>query len=121
METAEFLEEMGYVTKTSATEGGWDLPFLGVVNGSTTMAREKRLENDRTNIMYVAAYIRYFEDTWQSEYPSIADSPDILGTLYNIGHEITRPNSNPRSNNFLRIMSKITMTYRIIYCIYRGV
>ncbi|MBB6217232.1 hypothetical protein HNQ80_003351 [Anaerosolibacter carboniphilus] len=50
--------------------------------------------------MYVAAYIKYFQDTWQDELPSIANRPDILGTLYNIGHEITKPNSNPKPNSF---------------------
>ncbi len=98
--TAEFLEEKGYITKTKASEGGWNLPFIGHVDGTTTMAREKRLENDRINCYYVAAYIRYFQDTWKYKFPSIAGRPDILGTLFNIGHEVTKPNSNPKPNEF---------------------
>ncbi len=101
MSTAEFLEEKGYVIKVEATEGGWNVPFIGFVNGTVTMAREKRLEDNRSNCIYVAAYIKYFQDTWQDdEFPSIANRPDILGTLYNIGHESVQPHSNPGSNSF---------------------
>ena len=98
--TAKFLEEQGYVPETSAEEGGWNIPFIGFVHGTETMAREKRLEDNSWNIMYVAAYIKYFEDTWIDVFPEISSRPDILGTLYNIGHEKTSPNSNPGSNKF---------------------
>ena len=97
---AKFLEEQGYVPETSAEEGGWNIPFIGFVHGTETMAREKRLEDNSWNIMYVAAYIKYFEDTWIDVFPEISSRPDILGTLYNIGHEKTSPNSNPGSNKF---------------------
>ena len=92
--------EQGYVPETSAEEGGWNIPFIGFVHGTETMAREKRLEDNSWNIMYVAAYIKYFEDTWIDVFPEISSRPDILGTLYNIGHEKTSPNSNPGSNKF---------------------
>ena len=82
MSTAEFLEEQGYMPKTNASDAGRDIPYIGYVHGTTTMDREKRLENDRVNIMYVAAYIRYFQDIWKDQFPSIANRPDILGTLY---------------------------------------
>ena len=100
MSTAELLEDKGYVAKTTADEGGWDLPIIGDIDGTVTMAREKRLENDRMNIIYVAAYIKYLQDTWQSEFPTIAKRPDILGTLYNLGHEKTSPHSKPTANYF---------------------
>ena len=100
LSTAKFLEEKGYVPKTSAKEAGLNVPLVGFVHGTETMAREKRLEDNSWNIMYVAAYIKYFEDTWKEVFPEISSRPDILGTLYNIGHEKALPNSNPGSNNF---------------------
>lgn len=100
LETAKFLEEKGYITPTNANEGGWNIPFIGMVHGTEDMAREKRLENNATNAMYVAAYIKYFQDTWKKEYPNIANSPSILGSLYNLGHEQTEPNAKPQPNDF---------------------
>lgn len=81
MSTAKLLEELGYVDETKAEEGGWDIPFVGFVHGTTTMAREKRLEDNETNILYVAAYIKLIEDTWKKEFPQISNRPDIMGTL----------------------------------------
>lgn len=100
LSTAEFLEENGYVPNSSAEEGGWNIPIIGFVNGTETMAREKRLEDNRWNIMYVAAYIIAIEDYWIDEYPEIASDPSILGTLYNIGHDKKTPHSNPEPNDF---------------------
>ena len=86
LSTAKFLEEKGYVPKTSAEEGGWNIPFIGFVHGTETMAREKRLENDSWNIIYAAAYIRALSDIWREDFPEIDSRPDILGSLYNLGH-----------------------------------
>lgn len=47
--------------------------------------RARALMNDKTNIMYVAAYLRYIQDIWKNKYPQISGKSDILGTLYNIG------------------------------------
>ena len=60
LSTAKYIEDCGYIAQTSATEGGWEIPFIGIVHGTETMAREKRLENDEWNIAYVAAYIRCY-------------------------------------------------------------
>ncbi len=98
--TAKLVEDMGYIPKTSATEGGWELPAIGLVHGSETMAREKRLENNQTNIMYVAAYLRYWQDVWEDVYPQINNDPAILGTLYNLGVRANAPNKSPRSTPF---------------------
>ena len=99
LSTAEFLEENGYVSETSAEEGGWYIPLIGFVHGTETMAREKRLEDDFLNIMYVAAYIKALEDLWSKEFPEIGTRPDILGSLYNLGHEKT-PHDAPQANWF---------------------
>ena len=81
LSTAKFLEEKGYVPKTSAEEGGWNIPFIGFVHGTETMAREKRLENDSWNIIYAAAYIRALSDIWREDFPEIDSRPDILGSF----------------------------------------
>lgn len=70
------------------------------------MAREKRLEDKGTNILYVAAYIKLIEDTWKKEFPQIYSRPDIIGTLYNQGHDFTSPHSNPGSNDFGKYVLK---------------
>ena len=100
LSTAELLEEKGYVKETKADEGGWKIPIIGTVHGTTTMAREKRLEDPKMNITYVAAYIKLIEDTWKKDFPEIGERPDILGTLYNQGHDFSTPHANPGSNEF---------------------
>ena len=95
-----YLEEKGYVKETRADEGGWKVPIIGNVHGTTTMAREKRLEDPEMNITYVAAYIKLIEDTWKKDFPEISKRPDILGTLYNQGHDFSTPHANPGSNEF---------------------
>ncbi len=76
------------------------MPAIGLVHGSETMAREKRLENNQTNIMYVAAYLRYWQDVSEDVYPQINNDPAILGTLYNLGVRANAPNKSPRSTPF---------------------
>jgi len=46
------------------------------------MAREKALEDPETNIRYAAAYLKYYQDRWESEFPDIDGSTAILATLY---------------------------------------
>ena len=99
LSTAEYLEKNGYVPKTSAEDGGWEIPLIGYVHGTETMAREERLEDDSWNIRYDSAYINALEDLWEDEFPEISSSPDILGSLYNLGHGKT-PHSNPKPNWF---------------------
>lgn len=40
------------------------------------------------------------EDTWKKDFPEISKRPDILGTLYNQGHDFSTPHANPGSNEF---------------------
>jgi len=100
MSTAKLLEDEGYVSKASASEGGWNIPIIGFIHGTETMAREKRLENDQQNIIYVAADLKYWQNMWEDEYPQISEDPAILGTLYNLGTRANAPNPNPQSNPF---------------------
>ena len=52
------------------------------------------------NVMYVAAYLKYWEDRWESKYTRISYDPAILGTLYNLGTRAKSPNANPKPNKF---------------------
>lgn len=97
--TARAIEEQGYIKPTSSDEGGWDLPLIGRVHGTTTMAREKRLEDPAANAMYAAAYMRLFSDRWGSAFPMISQRPDILATLYNLGPQ-GAPHGDPQPNSF---------------------
>ena len=45
-----------------------------------------RLADDEINIMYAAAYLKYQQDQWIDVAPQVTE-PEILGTLYNLGHE----------------------------------
>lgn len=98
--TAKFIEDMNYIEEAKATDGGWNVPIIGNIHGTEQMMRVYRLNNNESNVYYVAAYIRYFVDVWEDNYNEISNRPDILATLYNLGHEITSPNSSPQSNSF---------------------
>ena len=94
------IEKEGYMSTLSAKAGGWNIPLIGFVHGTEQMVREKTLENSELNIKYAAGYLKYFQDEWKNVYPDIDGKTDILATLYNLGHEQTSPNSNPKPNDF---------------------
>ena len=96
MSTAEFLEQEGYIKETTATDGNWGIAY----DGDSLSSRYDRLMDERINCFYVAAYIKYFQNTWVDEFPTIAERPDILGTLYNVGQR--EPNPEPEANLFGR-------------------
>ena len=60
--------------------------------------RWNKLCDNETNIRYAAAYLRQLIDAWKPFYKSIAQSPAILGTLYNQG--VGKPHGNPEPNPF---------------------
>ena len=104
MSTAKYLEDQGYVTPVEIqTNVNIEFsPYLLMVHSNIdreSLIRGTRLENDTWNINYVAAYIKALEDLWKKDFPEISSSPDILGTLYNLGHE-KKPNSTPKPNWF---------------------
>ena len=49
--------------------------------------------------MYAAAYLKYFQDRWEEQYPEIDGRTAILATLYNQG-EKRPPHANPEPNDF---------------------
>lgn len=58
------------------------------------------LENPEISIRYAAAYYAYIQDIWKNSYPEISGRTVIVATVYNLGHEKTSPNTNPKPNNF---------------------
>lgn len=116
IKTAKFIEEQGYIEKAQKTDNGWYIPFIGFVHGTENMAREQRLENNEWNTMYVSAYLRYFIDTWENDFPEINIRTDILASLYNIGHESTSPHSDPEANEFgVHADKYYFMMYSLLY------
>lgn len=110
--TAQLLEDKGYVPKTIVR---WYESLLGIDRkGKIAIG----LDNCEKNIQYVAAYLKYQTDIWEPVCPQIRNNPELLGTLYNLGHEIRgdgllgyilgignryrEPHPNPDSNKFGR-------------------
>ena len=101
--TAKYLEENGYLPKvqqedeTSMNRSLVDC-LIPCVNEDSKM-RGLRLEDDKWNIQYVAAYIKCLQDIWSEDYPEISADTAILGALYNLGHNKI-PHDSPQSNWF---------------------
>ncbi len=103
LKTAIEMEKKGYIQKAklhSTIKIGiikrqmWEVPGVGYVIGSYNAAVTTRLENDKQNIKYVAAYLSYLQNAWKKAYPKITNDPGVLATLYNIG--VGKPHSNPK-------------------------
>ncbi|MDO4733336.1 MAG: DUF1402 family protein [Bacillota bacterium] len=94
--TAEQMEDMGYIERT---EGG-----KSIFGEESPLAREyniaKRLLDEKENIRYAAAYLKYAQDQWINAFPEIKTRPDILATLYNQGWGNKPPHSSPGANDF---------------------
>jgi len=78
--TAMMLEDRGYMKKTEYKEwhGNNDI-------NSRRSAIAKKLQDDKTNIRYAAAYMKCIIDIWKSVYPEIDNQAAIMATLYNMG------------------------------------
>ena len=65
-----------------------------------------KLEDDRTNLLYAAAYMRIIQSYWESRGYSIDDRVDIIATIFSYGMfsrqtgEPLKPNSDPKPNKF---------------------
>ena len=80
----------------------WEVPGVGLVEGTYECALSKRLENEKQCVEFVAAYLQLIQDLWREAYPIIDGKSDILATLYNIGERGGEKgiHSNPESNEF---------------------
>ncbi len=91
--TAKMLEDNGYLEKTEAI----------VANGQEQVTRGEmiaiKLTDDKENIRYAAAYLKYYQDRWKEVYPEIDGRTAILASLYNQG-ELKPPHKNPKPSKF---------------------
>jgi RHS repeat-associated protein len=96
--TVKFLEEHGYFPRIADI----NLNLGGNYVLTAHLQRYLNLMDDAKNIDYAAAYLRYFQDTWQGAYPNIFNDHGVLGTLYNKGQYVpgtkilATPHSNPQ-------------------------
>ncbi|MEK7099069.1 MAG: hypothetical protein AAB916_00960 [Patescibacteria group bacterium] len=67
-----------------------------------TFIRVERLKDPYTNIRYAAAKLHFSTMRWKEKGFDISDTPDILGTLYNIENitDPIEPHANPQTNAF---------------------
>lgn len=95
--TAKDLEDRGYMPKTGETT-------VEAFGETVTISREDalytKLTDNKTNIRYAAAELKYRQDLWKEKYPEIDGRTAILATLYNRGDDAGTPHSNPQSNDF---------------------
>ena len=111
--TARDLEDKGYMEITTA------LAYYDLESSYIYMSRNSRiaskLTNPETNIRYVAAYLRYWQDTWYTTH-DISDRIDILCTLYNLGDNANKPNSDPKPNDFgINYFKHAVRIYKVLY------
>ena len=101
--TARKVEDNGYLPITQYSE--W--------HGNNSVENRDagiviKLLNAQENAKYVAGYLAYIIDLWESEYPYISCDAEVLATLYNIGEMGSNnagPHPNPGSNEFGRFAS----------------
>jgi len=66
----------------------------------------EKLENDRINLLYAAAYMRIIQSYWTNKGFSIDDRVDIIATIFSYGifcretGDPLKPNNNPKPNWF---------------------
>lgn len=73
--------------------------------GSENTMRVEALADPATNLRYAAANLRSLIELWKRDYPKVADDPEILATLHNLGRwhpdgQPRIPNDHPCSNDF---------------------
>jgi hypothetical protein len=92
--TAKMLEDSGYIEKTSSY-----IYSAMLIEISREEAIADKLLNPETNVRYVAAYLKYWQDRWSEAYSDIDNDIGVLTTLYNQG-EKNKPHSSPKPNLF---------------------
>ncbi len=58
---------------------------------------KERLIDDKWNILYAGIIVKMFEQQREKAGFSIAQRPDILTTLYNLGFRLSKPKQNPQA------------------------
>ena len=89
--TAERIENAGYMPQIILP---YNIPVIG--RFIERQVRISKLKNPATNIDYVAGLVKNIVNNWETDYPEIVESPDIVWTIYNTGNNFDTPHSNPK-------------------------
>lgn len=67
------------------------------INNDVGNERYNRLtaNNHYYNYLYGALYLKQFITQWEKSGYDISERPEIIGTLFNLGFEASKPNANP--------------------------
>ena len=93
-----------------------DFPDATATTSSSTIAEERFTRmtdqhNHYYNYLYAALYMKEVETQWQNAGFPIADRPDIVSTLYNIGFEHSMPNANPQVGGAAIVINDVTYSF----------
>ncbi len=99
-ETAERVEQNLKNTQSPFYLGSEYEDILNYPETITDKASERllRIDNKKNHdwvYMYVGLYLKQFEAQWSHAGYPISGRPDILATLYNLGHNRSVPKANP--------------------------
>ena len=67
--------------------------------------------NHYYNYLYAALYMKEIETQWQNAGFPIANRPEILSTLYNIGFEHSVPSANPQVGGAAIVINNVTYSF----------
>jgi hypothetical protein len=73
--------------------------YLDFKTNNTDQERFERITDSRNRYfayLYTALYLKQFITSWQKAGFDIAEKPEILATLYNIGFANSKPNADPK-------------------------
>ena len=93
-----------------------DFPPSTSTDASSTIAQERFTRmtdqhNHYYNYLYAALYMKEIETQWQSAGFPIANRPDIVSTLYNIGFDHSVPNANPQVGGAAIVINGVTYSF----------
>jgi hypothetical protein len=85
-------------------------------DASSTLAEERFTRmtdqhNHYYNYLYAALYMKEVETQWQNAGFPIANRPEIVSTLYNIGFAHSTPNANPQVGGAAIVINGVTYSF----------
>lgn len=99
LSTAKMLEDKGLIDRSNSR-----------------CDRIDRLQDNKTNVRYVAAYLDYLRDIWMKYDTDFDQHPDIWWTVYNTGK--TKAHSNPKPNQLGKAAKIYYSYYDILFSQY---
>jgi hypothetical protein len=94
-----------------------DFPITATTTDASSSISEQRFarmtdqHNHYYNYLYAGLAIKELETQWQNAGFPIANRPDILATLYNIGFEHSTPNANPQIGGAAIVINNVTYSF----------